>query len=342
MILIHFFDWLLLFPIVVSFGLMLYALSRRGVVGAGPFALTMAGWFLWASGYLFELNVTSLPSKIFWDNLQFFGIDLAVAGALLFALVYSGQIIHLRPALLLLSLFPLLNLALVWSNQRHQLVRSNAELQTLGTQVHLIYDYGPWFWASLAYTYLLIGITLSILVRFAMRNRLHRISVFTFVLGMSAPTLGGLITVAGLVPIVGAERLDISPLTFAISGPLMAWGLFRKRGLFDLGPIARSLLIDQMLDGTLVSDQFGRIVDANPQAHVLLRYAPGTLPGQRLVDLAPLIAALTATLSTAMANYGLRVRSSLCWMSRFRRSRALVRASLAGWWCYGIVLSARP
>lgn len=293
MFLVHFFDWLLFFPVVISFGLMLYALSRRSIVSARPFALTMAGWFLWAFGYLLELNVTNLPSKIFWDNFQFLGIDLAVAGALLFALVYSGQIMRLRPVLLLLSLFLLLNLVLVWSNERHQLVRSNAELQALGAQVYLIYDYGPWFWTGLAYTYLLIGITLTVLVRFAMCNRLHRSSVFTFVLGLSAPTLGGLITVAGLVPIANAERLDISPLTFAISGPLMAWGLFRKRGLLDLVPIARSLLIDQMLDGTLVSDQFGRIVDANPQAHVLLRYAPGTLPGQKLVNLAPLIAALT-------------------------------------------------
>lgn len=293
MLLVNLFWWLLFLPTLISLGLLLYALGRRNVVGAAPFALTMAGWFLWAFGYLLELGAPTLERKIFWDNLQFLGIDLAVAGVLLFALVYSGQVFRLRPVALRLSLFPLLNLMMVWSNAWHGLVRSNAELRMLGSQVSLIYDYGPWFWASLAYNYLLICTALIILVRFAMRNRLHRPAVLAFVVGFSAPTLGGLITAVGLVPIMSAERLDISPLTFIISGPLIAWGLFRKGGLLNLVPIARSLLIDQMLDGTLVIDQSGRIVDANPQAHVLLRRAPMTLPGQNRADLAPLIAELT-------------------------------------------------
>lgn len=280
MLLVNLFWWLLWLPTLISLGLMLYALRRRNVVGATPFALIMAGWFIWAFGYLLELGATTLERKIFWDNLQFFGIDLAVMGALLFALVYTGQIFRLRLAALWLSFFPLLNLLLVWSNDLHGLVRTDAELRALGTQVSLIYIYGPWFWVLLVYTYLLICTMLTILIRFAIRNRIYRPAVLTFVVGLSAPTLGGLITVAGLVPIMSAERLDISPLTFIIGGPLVAWGLFRKGGLLDLVPIARSLLIDQMLDGTLVIDQSGRIVDANPQAHVLLRRAPRTLPGQ--------------------------------------------------------------
>lgn len=289
------FWWLLMCSVAVSLGLTIYALSRRSVTGALPFALITSGWFLWTFGYLLEIQTPTLDGRIFWDNIQFFGIDLAVAGGLLFALAYTGRITQLLTPALQLSLFPLLNLLIVWSDPQHGLLRNAPALHIVNNAVSLVYGYGPWFWTFIVCTYLLISITLFMLVRFAIRNRLHRSSVLAFVVGLSIPTLGGLITVAGLVPIVGAERLDISPLTFAVSGPIIAWGLFRKTGLFDLVPVARSLLIDQMLDGTLVVDARGRIIDANPQAHALLRYAPGSLPGHTLRDLPAAIAGLAAT-----------------------------------------------
>jgi PAS domain S-box-containing protein len=275
------FWWLLCGSAGISFGLTMYALSRSMVLGAKPFALTMFGWFIWSFGYLLELQAPTLAGMILWDNVQFLGIDLGVAGGLLFALVYTGRVRRLRLALRPLLIFPGVNLFMVWSDPWHGLLRVDPQLVSFGLEQGLSYGYGAWFWLFVVYTYVLIIANMVVLFRFAWRYPQYRSSMAAFMLGFGAPTVGGLITVSGLVPIVGAERLDISPITFLFSGPLIAWGLFQKAGLLDLVPIARTLLIDQLRDGTLVLDRMGRVIDANGAAHRVLGYESGELMGSR-------------------------------------------------------------
>ena len=68
------------------------------------------------------------------------------------------------------------------------------------------------------------------------------------------------------MPIPG---LDPTPFAFTLSGLLLFVGLFRFR-LLDLMPVARATLVESLLDGVLVVDARGRIVDLNPAAWRLL------------------------------------------------------------------------
>jgi PAS domain S-box-containing protein len=273
----------------LSVGLGLYGLRRRTVPGAGAFALLMGGQLLWAVGYAGELLAGGLAAKVSWDNLQFTGADIAAAGSLLFALAYTGRPLPRRRAALLLVV-PLANLLLVWSDPAHGLVRRGAALSVGGPFPVLTYGYGPWMWLELVYTYGLILTALAALAAHAVSvHSRYRPQVVAVLLGFLIPVAVSLLTIFGLVPIAAMRTLDISPLSFAVANPLMAWGLFHGR-LFDLVPVARAALFEHLADGVLVVDERGRIADCTPRAAALLG-APAAV-GQVLADAFPVLAAL--------------------------------------------------
>src|SRR5262249_18264099 len=63
--------------------------------------------------------------------------------------------------------------------------------------------------------------------------------------------------------------LDITPISFAFTGTILAWSFIHYR-LLDLVPIARDMLIEHMQDGVLVMDHRNRLLDVNPSANRLL------------------------------------------------------------------------
>jgi len=72
-----------------------------------------------------------------------------------------------------------------------------------------------------------------------------------------------------LNPIPG---LDTTPISFAFTALVIAWGLFSTR-LLDLIPIAHDVLIHNMQDGVVVIDPGNRVIEVNPATATLLNCA---------------------------------------------------------------------
>ncbi len=72
---------------------------------------------------------------------------------------------------------------------------------------------------------------------------------------------------------------DVSPFTFAIGNLIVAWGLFRYK-LFNIVPIARDIVMENMDDLVIVLDTQNRIIDANPATLFALNRKPGQVIGQ--------------------------------------------------------------
>jgi len=66
------------------------------------------------------------------------------------------------------------------------------------------------------------------------------------------------------------RRFDATPLSFAFSGMLFTWALYRTY-LFDLIPVAHDVLIDSLSDAVIVVDPQGRVLDVNTAARSLAR-----------------------------------------------------------------------
>jgi diguanylate cyclase (GGDEF)-like protein/PAS domain S-box-containing protein len=78
--------------------------------------------------------------------------------------------------------------------------------------------------------------------------------------------------------------LDITPISFLITGLILALGVIQF-GLFDLAPIARHLLIENMNDGILVLDAKNRVADINPMAESIIGDSAGNVLGQPVSDI---------------------------------------------------------
>jgi len=269
---------LLLFLLIcstsIAVGLIFIALRHQIVRGALQFAIILTGESIWMLGYSGELLSDSFGGKRFWDNLQFTAVDIATLGIFLFALFYTQREHIARQLAPLLLVEPVANALLVWTDALHHLVRINPQLDTGGSFPALVYTYGPWMWLMLGYTYALDLIALGLLLRHLQHSRLlYRQQVLAVICGVLVPLLGSLITVLRIVPIRGMEGLDLSPISFAIANPIIAWGVFRYR-LLTLAPIARHYVVDQMGDGMVVVDMNGRVIDLNPAVHPGLRVPP--------------------------------------------------------------------
>ncbi len=79
-------------------------------------------------------------------------------------------------------------------------------------------------------------------------------------------------------------RVDLTPFAFIVTGGVLVWGVFREH-LVRISPLARSAVVDNLPDGVLVLDTFGRIVDVNRAGCRIFGRPRGELVGVAAADL---------------------------------------------------------
>jgi PAS domain S-box-containing protein len=262
----------------LSVGLALYGWRQRDTPGSHAFVLLMLTVAEWALGYAGELAAIELPAKILTAKLQYLGIAFGPSLWLMFALGYSrlGKWLTRRNVAVLLGV-PFVTLLLAATNDWHGWLWSRIELDPHGGGIFLLYGHGAWFWVHVAYSYVQLVLGTLLLVRAALRSsQLLRRQAVLIIGGALIPGISNVIYITGLTPFPG---LDLTPFAFALTGLVVAWGIFQF-GLFDLVPVARDALIENMSDGVLVLDRQNRVVDVNPAAQKMIAPAGTALLGQ--------------------------------------------------------------
>jgi len=280
-----------LFPVVLaaalSAGIALFAWRRRSIVGVAPFSILMLAIAEWSLGYALELAGADIPTKLFWVPIEYLGIVIVPAAWLTLALQYTGRTKWLTPRLLvLLSIEPLITLVLVWTNDLHHLVHAKVGLEISSAYTVLVITRGTWYWINVGYSYLLLLLGTALLVSFipTLRRRasLYRGQISALIIAVLVPWVSNVVTIFGLSPL---PHLDLTPLTFTVTGLAMAWNLLRFR-LLDLVPVARHTVVESMSDAVIVLDQYNRITDLNPAAQRLFGRPLAELIGQPAAQVA--------------------------------------------------------
>lgn len=254
----------LLISALITLGLAIYGYKYRTVKGAKPFTISMVIGVLWAVSNGLEMAGTDLYTKIFWANCQYFAYAFAPVTWVIMVFKFTGKENWVnRRYILLLSIIPFITMILVWTNSYHHLIRYNVELNTEGVFPVVAKEYGLWFWVHTIYGYILNSSSIIFLMRASWRrNNVYRKQVYCLFIGFAILFLSSFLYVIGLTPI---ERFDISPVLFSLSGLIIGWGIFHFR-LFDLVPVARTTVIEEMGAGIIVIDKKNRIIDINPRA----------------------------------------------------------------------------
>lgn len=252
----------LIFSAVVFY----YAWKNRAGKGIQFFAWSVLLEISWLIGYLFEVNSSSIEAKIFWDNFAYIGALLTPVFLVGFALEFTEVKINTRRLLLVLSTITAVFIVaiFIFSYQFSDLVRVNAQVEPGVPFNELTYGFGPISnWANNLLYALALSYLVILIAGFFRKLSVSPLQLTVVLLGTLIPIVG---SIAGLrFGWEFANQRDISPLTFALSNGVIAFGILRFR-LFNVIPIARQALFDTIDDILIVLDSEDRIVDANPTA----------------------------------------------------------------------------
>ena len=259
---------LLLTGAPVALGLAWYAWHHRHLPGALPFLFAVALGALWSIATAGELLTSGLGSKLVWSNLQYVAKAFIPVAWLTVLLDYARyQAWPELRRLALLCLVPTATTVLLWTNDLHHLVRTQEWLHANGLSEVVAFSWGIWFWIHMLYGYALLTASVGVIVStYCSSPPLYRRQPLALLAGSAVP-------IAFHAAFIFSDQLDITwdytPIGFTIGGVVIAWGLFRMR-LFNLAPVVRHALVEDMTDGVLVLDSSHRVVDLNKSAEGLI------------------------------------------------------------------------
>ncbi len=259
---------------VVSAIVTFLAWRRRFCSGGTAFALLMLAITELALVDALEAAAVERLAKILWSKLEYVGSQSTMVFMLIFAMQYTGQDKWLtRRRMALLWVVPLINIAMVATNEWHGLAWSGFAPGPSGSNL-MVYHHGLYFWFVVASAYAYVLVATWLLIKMALRSpALHRRQAIAVIVAAVIPWIGNAVYVFGLSPLPG---LNLTPVSFAATG-LILWVSIVRLQLLDLVPVARDTLVENMGDGVLVLDEQCRIVDINPAGQRLLGQTPACI-----------------------------------------------------------------
>jgi PAS domain S-box-containing protein len=277
------------FPYILSastsFGVAAYCWRRRTVAGVNYYSIVATCWGLMTTGYVLELLAPTLSGKIAWDDFQFYPSFVIPIALLAFSTHYTER----KPPYPHLIWGALWGIAITFSvivltNPTYHLMRDTAQMIPGQPFDALTYNFTTTFLIYTLYIYIVSMWAIVLLgLRWVQVSHPYRGQIGTILIGHIIPYVGTFLTVFGIIPTF--ER-DTTPFWFAISNVIVWWGLYHYR-LFDLTPIAREKLIEQLGDVVVVVDTNNRVVDLNRAAQLIVGNPRQNIIGKTLMEVFP-------------------------------------------------------
>lgn len=139
--------------------------------------------------------------------------------------------------------------------------------------------YGPLWWVSLGYGYVLVLSGTGMLIWTALRDRRGGPALRRLAIGASA-----LVPLAGNAWFVSTgltAPVDPTPMLFGVSLLVLRSALFRG-DLLDTLPVSQHALIEQLPVGVILTDRHGVVLDLNPAAEHRLGVSEAAAVGRSL------------------------------------------------------------
>jgi len=249
---------------LVSFFGAFLALYRRRVKGALEITWLMVASGIGSFWVIFETSAVTMAEKIFWAKLEFTGGSFTPVLYLIFVLRFTGKEKFLSAKnIFLLFIIPLITLAMVFTNDYHNLMWSGFSAISATTNL-MEYYHGIWFWTGyIAYSYIMLAAASFSIFSFIYHHRSSfQYHGWVILLGGLLPWSASLLYLTGVNITPG---LDLAPASITLSGLLLIYAIFHNRFL-DLVPIAHETLVETLQDGIIALDGQNRIQDINGAA----------------------------------------------------------------------------
>lgn len=227
------------------------------------FALLCFAETIYTLGYGMELASKSLAQTEFWLTFEMFGIVFIPSAIILLSYVYrfnKSPPFWSITTLILISSSTLI--FLLGDSDTHLVFKTITSTIYKGKSISII-DFGPIYYTHTIYSN--IAMVFSTILFYQSWKNAHtelKTQALIILLASFPPWLCYVIYMFGIAP----YGLDISAMSFAITGPLYAYNFFRFH-LIDVLPIAKKLILDSIDEGIIVLDNQLRIIDSNQAAN---------------------------------------------------------------------------
>ncbi len=241
------------------------ARSYRSVPGVKFFIAMMLNLAVWTSTIAFGMVAPNEQTALFWIILRMVGVILSPLFWFLFVLQFSDREKWLQPWLIsVYAIIPTISILLLITNQSHHLFIQNYGFVQYGPYlIDETWQLGSYFWIHFAYSYFLTLTGAFFLLQEAyILSHTYRRQAVLLVLATISPLVVNVLFSFHLLP---ALKVNYDPLGLVLAGVFIGSALYFNK-LFDLTPIARRILVENMLDGMVVVNENNRIVDINPAA----------------------------------------------------------------------------
>jgi signal transduction histidine kinase/ActR/RegA family two-component response regulator len=253
---------------VLSSVLAIFAWRRRKMPMAPAFAMMMAGETAWALGAALEPIIVELALKRACIDFRILGTITAILGLSAFVFRYSGLFRSLRTLRFAAVCAPAIPLVLLaWTDPLHHLYWAQLTNERVGESMIAIRSFGPGFWATVAYCYVLVGVSTVLLAGAVIRfTGVYRAQAAVMLFGVLVPWMVEILDMARMIRFIPVDL--VSP-TFLLTGLSFLPALYRFN-LLNLPPVAWALVVNGMDDPVVVIDPRGQIVELNPAAERLI------------------------------------------------------------------------
>ena len=255
---------------VLAFVVGLYAIRHRhDGMWTTPFIVVAVCVAWWSLLYGLEIASPDLAIKIVWAKLEYISIAIIPVAWFVFAIRYTGRTRWwTQGKQYALFIVPIVTIIVVFTNEIHQLNWATVDIDTSGQFAVMDVSYGLWFWIHSLYSYFFILVATIILIQGYFRfPAAYRRQHATLLIGVLIPWISNAIYLSGLTPF---PNLDLSPFGLALSTLLVGVSVFGF-GLFDIVPVARRVVVDNMKNGMIVLDLNYQIIDMNPAAEAVFQ-----------------------------------------------------------------------
>lgn len=265
---INFYSLILIASGIISSVLAVFLYFRFRQTGKyGAYLLFLTSLWTLCSGIgLLQNNLGTLFTIV---KIQYIAIAFFPSFYLLFILKFLNKNNPVKGwKTVLLFLEPVVILLLVWTNAWHHFYYRHIEMifykdlslfkftRGLGYIIHTIYFYSC----------LIAGLFLlqtKIERKKHVFSRQKKLIIFATLI----PAFSNILYLFGIRPDHG---IDLTPFAFTITALILAFGLY-KFNLFDILPIAREQIIEELNEGVMVADEEERIVYVNPEMQRIIQ-----------------------------------------------------------------------
>ncbi len=268
---LYFYRLLIIFAGFLSLILSVFSfLKLRNAPGGTPYTVVTFLSAVFTFSYAIELSSNSLKDIKFWLGIEYMAMPYIPAFILLMCFEYIGIKLRQRFILLLFSI-PLITIFMHHTNELHHLYYVSVGLLAEAPVPIAHLEYGPFFYLHSLYLFSCLAISI-ILLLLQLKKALFRfrIQLLIMVAGLFVPIFANFFYLNDLSP----YGIDLGPVTMSISFIFHGIALFSLQ-MFSVRPIARERVFDSMLEGVIVLDHNGVIVDFNK---AILRVVPTLSP----------------------------------------------------------------